>query len=784
MAFGFRHRDRIPDTFPDCAPRPRSFPARRVARRAASAFLPLLLAAAPLRAQVNAPSLAATGVDGGAGEAAAPSVLPPVVVEGQRAARGSGSLDVISSAPIATTPLAIDVIDAADLLDRGVNSLSSAIRVDPSVGDNYNTFGYIEALQIRGFTLNELLNYQRDGMTVSSHVPVALENKESIEILKGASGMLEGASAPGGLVNYVLKQPTDRTLVELDATVSERGSLLLHGDFGGRAGDRGQFGYRINVAAEERQPEIDRAWSKRAFASGFFDWRVTADTQLQFEFEHQKLRAISVPGYALLDTSGSGVATTLPPPIDPWINLNAQTWTQPFESTETSASLRLHQRLGADWELSLRAGTQRSVANDRIAFPDGCSTGANYLYNGICGNYDVDVYQYISDDEVRNTNDTDTRLQGRISAWGVSQELTFGLRTTRYAERYPFYQTYNLVSYPSGPVFNVFAPVALPANPAPGNLNTPVDTDLDELYAFDTARFAHGWSTWLGARFTRITESSSLTGISPLTGTSQATALQQHLLTPWFGLGYEPWHGGFAYASAGSGVEVSNAPNHPDIANSGQVLPAQRSRQAELGFKQQFVAGGSLEAALFRIDKPFTDNLPLPGVFLPDGTPMSMQVAGARKERHQGLELTSQWQASATVHLRASATWMDARTTQAIDPTWVGKAATNVPPLAVSVQESWAPRALPGLAWLNVGTYAGHKAVLPDGSVDLPDYWQWDTALRYVLQRAGLNWTLRAGIDNVTNRSYWRESPMAPWGSIYLFPAAARSGRLGVSLTW
>jgi len=720
-------------------------------------------------------------------QVAEPTTLPTIVVQAERPTlQSTGSAASLSSEPIATTPLSVDVISATDLFERGVNSLSSAIRTDASVADNYNTFGYIEAVQIRGFVLNELLNYQRDGMTVSSHVPVALENKESIEILKGTSGMLQGSSAPGGLLNYVLKQPTEKTLVELDSTVSERGSVLLHGDFGGRLGDQRQFGYRINVAAEERQPEIEHAWSKRAFASGFFDWRATPDTLFQLEFEHQKARETSVPGYGLLDTTGSGIATTLPPPIDPWINLNSQPWTQPFESTETSASARLKQRLGANWDLSFIAATQRSVANDRVAFPDGCSffnsslnaaLGNYYLYNGLCGNYNVDLYQYISDDEVRNTNSTDTRLHGHVHAANVDQELTFGARTTRYTERYPPEQTYQFLG-----TINVFAPVALAPNPTPNTLNTPLDTDLDELYAYDVLRFARHFSTWLGARFTRIEESSSLTD-----GT-EAAQLQQHFVTPWIGLGWEPWKGGFAYASAGSGVEVANSPNHPTVtvratgaaltlANPGQVLPAQRSHQVELGFKQRSGETLSLDAALFRIDKPFIDT-----VVLANGE--AQEVAGAREERHQGLELGSAWQALATLRLRASATFIDARTTQAVDPTWVGKPATNVAPLAASLQETWSPQRIPGLAWTNIETYAGHKAALPDGSVYLPNYWQWDTAVGYAMRLGGANWSWRAGVDNVTDRRYWREAPMAVWGSIYLFPAAARTARLSVAVTW
>jgi iron complex outermembrane recepter protein len=709
-------------------------------------------------------------------QAGAPSELPAVVVEAQASRPPQdASLDAISSDPIERTPLAIDAIDAAQILDRGVQSLSGAIRADPAVGDNYNTFGYIEALQIRGFTLNELLNYQRDGMVVSSHVPVALEDKEDIEILKGVSGMLAGSSAPGGLVNYVLKQPTAQDLAHVETQVSERGSAKIHGDFGGRAGIDGAFGYRINLVAEEREPEIDHAWSKRALASGFFDWRAGSNTLLQFEFEHQKVREISVPGYGLLDTTGTGVAATLPPPIDPRINLNAQPWTQPFESSATSGSLRWTQQLGDGWSLLTRLGTQRSVTNDRIAFPDGCTGAQAYVYNGLCGNFDTDIYQYISNDERRIANDADARIKGHWHGV-VDQELTAGLRLTRYSERYPPAQAYNFVG-----TTDVFAPQALPADPAPGSPNAPVDTHLDELYAFDVMHLPGKTSAWLGLRVTRIVQDSWLSD------DSTSARLAQTLATPWAGAGWEPWAGGFAYASAGSGVETANAPDHATVratgaslalANAGQVLPAQRSRQVEIGFKQRAGENLSFDAAAYRIEKPFVDDVPL----VPNLS--AIQVAGARSERHQGIELDARAGLAQDLRMRLALAFVDARTTRAVDPTWIGKPASNVAPLSLALQAEWTPRRLAGFAWSNLATFNSHKAVLPDGSVYLPDAWQWDSALRYGWSGRGLRWIARAGVDNVTNRTYWREAPMASWGSIYLFPAAARTARVGLGVDW
>jgi iron complex outermembrane recepter protein len=709
-----------------------------------------------------------------------------IVIEAQKPSPEyqRASLNELTTAPLSETPISASVIGADQLQDRGVNSLSSAIRDEPSVGDNYNTFGYVENVQVRGFILDEKLNFRRDGLPISNHVPIALENKQAIEILKGVSGVLGGDAAPGGVLNYVLKRPTDTPLRQLSAEYSERGSRLVAGDFGGRLADD-RFGYRINVAAEDRHPAADNAWSRRAFGSGFFDWRVAPGTLVELEFEHQGVQEISVPGFGLLDTTGSGVATVVPPPIDPRINLNAQPWTQPFQSRETTGSLRLTQRLASDWELGVRMADQRSVANDRIAFPDGCSQWTvqvppgNYVYPGLCrinGHDYMDVYQYISNDERRNMQVLDAYLHGSFTTGALDQELRIGLRSTRYQERYPPYQTYNLVG-----TIDIFAPVALQPNTTPNTPNTDLDLHLDEVSVFDVLRFAHGWSTWLALRGTRLTQASHLDASDGTTVMGQdpfeSVSLSQDFVTPFASLGYTPWAGGFAYLSGGEGVEIEQVPNRRALfVNAGQVLPAMRSRQVELGFKQTGAHGQAFSAALFQIEKPFPDDLP------PNSSGQSLRVGDARLARHRGLELSASWLASTAWRLEARATWLDAVTTEALHPTWIGHATPNVPNLAGVVRAAWQPPALRGLTVSNQLTYSGPRAVLPDGSVDIASAWQWDVALQYRVVAASSTWTWRAGIDNVTDRTYWREAPTAPWGAEYLFPAAPRTARAGVEV--
>src|SRR5215831_6725569 len=94
------------------------------------------------------------------------------------------------------------------------------------------------------------------------------------------------------------------------------------------------------------------------------------------------------------------------------------------------------------------------------------------------------------------------------------------------------------------------------------------------------------------------------------------------------------------------------------------------------------------------------------------------------------------------------------------------------------------PSAAVDLWWRNLLEYTGTKPVNDDNSVELPASWQWDTALVWSPATAKPWVQLRVGVDNVTNRSYWREAPTQPWGATYLFPAQPRTYRAGVTVHW
>jgi iron complex outermembrane recepter protein len=687
-------------------------------------------------------------------------------------AKQTADIGGLSDRPLSETPQSVSILRAPALIDAGVTGLSGAIRSEPSVSDFYNTTGYPESLQIRGFLLDEVNNYKRDGMPVSSHTPFARENKERIEILKGLSGMQSGASSPGGIVNYVLKRPTATPQREVFFGLSERGTALLHGDFGGRFGEGQQFGYRVNAALEEKRPLVDNAKGNRQFLSGFFDWRLNPNTLVEAEFEYHKTSQPSVPGFSLLDTLNTGVGQTIPAVPSPRLNLNSQPWSLPFENRSLNTSFGLKQALdskwlGGTWLWGAKLAKQTIRTNDRIAFPDGCGA----TYPGYCANGDFDVYDFRSENERRKMTAGNLYLHGNFEAAGIKHELRVGLLQRNYSEDYEAKQAYNWVG-----TGNLYTPFTLPADPTPRDKNTQRASRSTEVSVSDAMSWG-AWSLWLGLRNTSFhSESVRTDGSRPIN-------YNQSFTTPFAALGFKPRVGSFVYVSAGQGIETDAVPNRPTLfVNAGQALPAFKSNQIELGWKQQLNEEGLLALTLFRINKPYYDDLTsVNDPSIPAGE--ALRVGGARRAIHQGLEASYVARLSKNLSISAQATYLDAKVSESVDPSIIGKRTQNTAPLTAALSLAWQVPQVSGLTWTNRANYSGAKAVTRDNSVELPSYWQLDSWIAYKTQIAGKPATWRAGVDNVFDRRYWKDAPTQYWGGTYLFPALPRTFRVSLQMS-
>jgi iron complex outermembrane receptor protein len=685
-----------------------------------------------------------------AASAHAQTTLSPVTVTGR--AEPVLSISGWGDVPLSQTPLQASVISADQLRDRGAQRLADVVKVDASVSDAYNSEGYWDFLTVRGFVLDNRFNYRRDGLPINAETSIPLDNKERIEVLKGASGIQAGTTAPGGLVNLVVKRPTDVPLRSVQLGWRERGSVLGAVDIAERFGVQHALGVRLNAAYEHLDPHLHSAKGKRHLLSTAGDWRLTRDTLLEAEFETSHRSQPSQPGFSLLGAN-------VPAPVDPRINLNNQPWSRPVVMDADTASLRVTHKMDG-WRLTAHAATQRLRTDDRLAFPFGCS--AEGIGDRYCSDGTYDMYDYRSENERRRTDALELAAHGEAKVAGMQHNWSAGTLLSRFRSRLQG-QAFNLAG-----IGNVAGSAVVPAEPDMDFDNTNRDERSSELFARDAVQLGNDLTLWLGLRHTRLHRKSVLTS-----GT-EATDYPQSFSTPWLAASYTFAPDQMLYASWGRGVESEVAPNRPAYTNQGQALPAGKSRQIEAGLKVG-TPKASWGLAWFDIERPTWSD-----VGLCDVNEDSCTRVEDGNARHQGIEANAAWRSGAWA-FHAGLQTLRARRQDSRNPGLNGKRPTNVPERTLKLQARYQVAALPGLSFQADALGVSNRMVLNDNSVRIPGYGVVDLAARYEqkLRSGSLIW--RAGVDNLFDRRAWRESPFQ-FSHVYLYHLTARTFRLSLEM--
>ncbi len=664
--------------------------------------------------------------------------------------------------PLSKAPFSAISFDRQVLQDVGAQRVSDVLRLDASVADSYNSPAYWDMLSVRGYTLDNRYNYRREGLPISAETMIPMDNKERIELFKGTSGIQAGTSAPGGLVNYVVKRApsgNDEVIRSVSASYGPGKSSSVGLDLGGRFGENKDFGYRFNAAYEDLNPYIRNTQGHRNLIALAMDWRISSDSKLEWEFEQSERQQMGVNGYSLLGDQ-------LPAPVDGKTNLTRQSWSMPGVFASTTGSVRFKQNLGDGWLWTTSYGAQRLRTDDRLTFaygatlPNGDWLGDRYASNG-----SFDLYDYRSDNERRISDALQTEITGQTRLAGLRHDVGVSFMRQRLLDRLSDKQAYNWAG-----TGNIDGTSDSPqAQPVPGDLNTNRSEYATEISLRDRIELNTQTAIWLGLRHTELNRSSAKTD------GSQFVSDQRSFNTPWLAATHKLTTNQTVYASYGEGVESEVAPNKTKYTNAGQALPALRSKQYELGIKSQ-TATSRWQATVFDITRPQSAD-----ACNTDGDVCTRQIDG--QAHHRGLELSGglthgQWNGD------VSAAWIDAKRQNAeIDPSVNGQTALNVPRMTLRALVQYRFTEVPGLRSSLRVSHEGERRVLEDGSINLPAWTTLDFATHYNTRIDGTRtqWTL--AIDNLTDRHYWRESPKQ-FGHYYLYPGAPRTLRLGVKASF
>ena len=693
------------------------------------------------------------------GNALAQNPTPEITITSPSPQQVSGFGDV----PLSKAPFSAISIDNATLRDIGATRISDALRLDASVTDSYNSPAYWDMLSVRGYTLDNRYNYRREGLPISAETMIPMENKERIELLKGTSGIQAGTSSPGGLANYVVKRaPTgnDDTIRAVTASYGNGKSSSIALDLGGRFGETKEFGYRFNTAYEDLNPYIRNTQGHRHLLALAMDWRMSADSKLEFEFEQSERQQIGVNAYSLLapasDIQGQ---PGLPGIVNGRTNITAQSWSLPGVFKSNTGSIRYKKNLDNGWVWTTQYGGQRLRTDDRLAYASGvdCRDPNYTLCDRFIAGPQFDIYDYRSENERRLTDSIQTSVDGSAEIAGIKHNMKFIALRSRQLDRLESTQLFSFAG------MSTTYGGAVPAQVSNQTyFNTNRSEYNNEFSATDRVALSAQTSVWGGLRYT----SSDRNTVSLDPSNPNPVYQKTGFTTPWLALSHEYVTGSTVYASYGEGVELFAAPNNANYTNAGKFLGAQRSKQVEMGVKGKTNQHLSWNATVFHIARPLAYDYAYARVV--DGT-----------QTHDGLDAGLQWTQQQWL-LSGQAQWLRARISDTtVDTTLNGTQPLNVPVFTLRALAQYRWSDMPGLRTSLRLNHEGERRVLENGTLNLPAWTTLDFAAHYDTRMQGTRTEWTVGIDNLTDQHYWRESPKQ-FGHYYLYPGAPRTARISL----
>jgi outer membrane receptor for ferric coprogen and ferric-rhodotorulic acid len=321
------------------------------------------------------------------------------------------------------TPQSISVITEQRIEDQHLTSVRGVL--DNTTGVSSSAYDSERVLfYARGFLVE---NMAYDGVPIAAGLNAgsadgSLDTSiyERIEVLRGATGLMNGAGSPAATINFVRKHADSHTL-QADASVStgSYGTQRYTFDISTPLNKAGTIRGRVVAAHEEGGSYLDRYDSNKNVFYGVVDADLGTNTTLSVGFDYQKTRPTGVTwgSYPVFYDDG-GMIT--------WRRgfTSAADWSF-WNNTTKTAFLDFRHAFNADWQFRVLASRRETDANDALfyvyGFPNRDTGGG------------VDPFAYRGHDSGRQ-NMVDSYLSGRFDAFGREHELVAGVSGSRYTK--------------------------------------------------------------------------------------------------------------------------------------------------------------------------------------------------------------------------------------------------------------------------------------------------------------------------------------------------------------
>ncbi len=639
----------------------------------------------------------------------------------------SGALGSLS---ILDTPFSITAVNADEIATLGAVNAPDVFDYDSSVKVNNAGVGSGNTFSVRGLALDRTNGYKIDGLSYPIWFQdMPLDHYEEVDLLKGMGGFQYGFATPGGILNYVTKQPTQEFFLSADAGIRSSDIIKQHIDVGGPITADGELGFRLN-AVHESGTLYNKAHNFDDSISAVLKWAPTQN--FSWEVDGYYLQTLQTQQSNTISAE-EGITYLTPPSGD--LNLNAAGSFKHNENPSETSTWRWS--FAPDWTATL---SYRHVKLDE-RFPGNAIEILDNAgeYASIAANIDR-IFTYDIEQAV---------IEGKIDTGPLVHDIVFGASGTRILFDY---------NDPNGSppeaiigVSNLYTglPPPITGNPVALAAEETLDFSLyqkiqqNSYFVSDTVKL-DAWSLIVGLRDTDYDE-------RDFGKPGEVTAQYKFSpVTPTYALTYEVAPKTNLYASYAEAVQTgTQAPaSTPALAytNASQVFGPITSKQYEAGIKtvQPLFSG---TAALFRIDQGVAYSTP-------DPTPQIELYAQNGQARYQGLELNAKVYLIDNWTVSPSFSYLDTEYLEGA-PAYVGKVIPGTSKYEGSVLTQYRFAALPGLKFDGGVRYTGRGYGDSANLLRFPSETVFDFGAGYDVPGLGRPVTVRAAVQNLFDREYW-----------------------------
>lgn len=643
-------------------------------------FASLALLAAPLLAQTTAPRPADEAVS-----------LPAFRVETNR-----------DNAYLATETTS-GTRTAAKLLDLpfSVQSLPSEFFNDFMLFDFDELNGFVSNVKpadsagagnggsrLRGFGMPQF----RNGFSIIQQPDS--NNVDRVEVLKGPSAGIYGATAPGGVINFITKKPKARRESSLDFIGGDNNFQRVNASTTGPLA-RNLF-YRVDGTYYDFNRPTDWWYNRTLDLSAGLTWKLTPDTTLSAEFAWTQRNANPFVVFTRwVDRSNrtQGLVYTIPEDQYPGLGERLTRFNQAgpynrYQRYNHSSYLTLQHRFNATW--SLQANLAHTNRRFRRAGPTTLGnwslitntwTGTRSMFHQRF-NYEQDGAQVDFAGKFRTAGGAEHQshvgldwiyLGQKMKSWQLTNAaaLTAGLPagTSLAAWQRPSPYDNAFLVRTGQPLFNDSWPM--------------VDGSTNNLYTQSLGAFYNHMITSRDERFAAM---ATVRADRYDQRRQQPLSVRATLREADAGENYVTYSGGVSYKLAGQKLVAYGSygtsfdPNPSVDSNTGDIYGNTEARGGEIGFKGILLGGGfSYSAAAFTVrqENETTANPENPG----GANPALPALAPGGSTRSRGIGIDVSGRVTKSLSLIGNLGWLDARTVQnRAAPASVGQRVANSGP--------------------------------------------------------------------------------------------------------